>query len=156
MPKFLRSRKLVIATAVAGVGVLGVGVAGAVGGISVTPGPSDHAGSHPAPEATSATLPAAASAGSANASAATSQPEVTEGTPSVGDAPSESNLSTALDQTAGTPGNTVLNDLINTAPGADRGATIASDAQSFASTQAPTPPVPDTAPVPDEATSHIP
>jgi hypothetical protein len=46
----------------------------------------------------------------------------------------------------------VLNDLVNTAPGADRGSTIAGDAQNIA----PTPPVPDTAPVPDEATSHMP
>src|SRR5689334_20556129 len=69
MSKFLRSRKMVIATAVAGVGVLGVGVAGAVGGIPITPGPSEHADSHPAPEATTVTLPAAASAGSGNAAA---------------------------------------------------------------------------------------
>jgi hypothetical protein len=70
----------------------------------------------------------------------------------VGDAPSASNLATALDSTSGTPGNTVLNDLVNSAPGADRGSTIAGDAQDLA----PTPPVPDTAPVPDAATNHMP
>jgi hypothetical protein len=41
---------------------------------------------------------------------------------------------------------------INTAPGPERGSTIASDARNFAST----PPVPDTAPLPDQATSHMP
>src|SRR4051812_13193047 len=135
--KFLHSRKLIIATAVAGVGVLGVGVAGAVGGISVTPGPSAHADSHPASQATSVTLPDAAYAGSGNAAAppvpdagaaqnvsSDSAPDVaSEGAPGVGEAPSESNLATALDSTSGTPGNTVLNDLINTAPGPERGST---------------------------------
>jgi len=159
MTKFLRSRKIVVATAVVGVGALGVGVAGAVGGIGISPGPSDNAGSHPAPEATTVTLPDAASAGSGNAAsppapnaAADAQGASSESVPGVGDAPSAADLATALDSTSGTPGNTVLNDLVNTAPGADRGSTIAGDAQNIA----PTPPVPDTAPVPDEATSHMP
>jgi hypothetical protein len=151
MPKFLRSRKMVIATAVAGVGVLGVGVAGAVGGIPISPGPSDDAGSHPAPQATSVTVPPAASAGSGNAAAAPDAASAQD-TPGVGEAPSESDLSTALDATSGTPGNAVLNDLINTAPGADRGSTIAGDAQTLASS----PPVPDTAPLPAAATNHMP
>ena len=164
--KFLHSRKLFIAAAVAGVGVLGVGVAGAVGGISATPGPSQHADSHPAPQATSVTLPEAASAGSGNAAAppvpdaAPAQsvssdgvPDVSsDGAPGVGEAPSESNLATALDSTSGTPGNTVLNDLINTAPGPERGSTITRDAQNIA----PTPPVPATAPLPEHATNHMP
>ncbi len=160
MSKFLRSRKMVIATAVAGVGVLGVGVAGAVGGIPITPGPSEHADSHPAPDATTVTLPAAASAGSGNAAAppapdtsSGSAPDVSsDGAPGAGEAPSESNLATALNSTSGTPGNTVLNDLINTAPGPERGSTIAGDAQNIA----PTPPVPDTAPLPDQAINHMP
>jgi hypothetical protein len=40
----------------------------------------------------------------------------------------------------------VLNDLINSAPGADRGATISGDAKDFASTLTPaTPSLPDAA-----------
>jgi hypothetical protein len=156
-------RKIMIATAIAGVGALGVGVAGAVGGISVTPGPSDHADSHPAPQATSVTVPDAASAGSGNAAtppaapntdvATDAAPDVSaQGAPSAGEAPSASDLSTALDATSGTPGNTVLNDLINTAPGPERGSTISGDAHDVA----PSPPVPDTAPIPDAAQRHMP
>jgi hypothetical protein len=161
MTKFLRSRKALVATAVAGVGALGVGVAGAVGGIPVAPGPSDEAGSHPAPQATSVTLPDAAYAGSGNAAAAPAAADTStdvstdaesEGAPAAGVAPSADSLATALDATGDTPGNTVLNDLVNTAPGPDRGSTISGDARDIA----PTPPVPDTAPLPDEATSHMP
>jgi hypothetical protein len=47
-----------------------------------------------------------------------------------------------LTQTADTPGNTVLNDLVNTAPGAERGATISSDMQNLTP---PTPSLPDAA-----------
>ena len=159
-------RKIVVASAIVGVGALGIGVAGAVGGIPVSPGPSDHADSHPAPQATTVTLPDAAYAGSGNA-AVTAPPSTppgtdapsagdaaptspTTGAPGIGEAPSESNLATALDSTGSTPGNTVLNDLITTAPGPDRGSTISGDARS----NAPTPTVPDT--VPSQATSHMP
>jgi hypothetical protein len=155
MPRKRLPHKLVIATAIVGVGVLGIGAAGAVGGIPISPGPDSHAGSHPAPEATEVTLPEAASAGSSNAASppAPATPDVSSDAapPGVGDAPAASNLSTALDATSGTPGNTVLNDLVNTAPGADRGRTIAGDAQQIA----PTPPGLDSAPIPDAATSHM-
>jgi hypothetical protein len=153
-PKVRNPRKILIAAAVAGVGALGVGVAGAVGGIPISPGPSDSAGSHPAPEATTVSLPDAASAGSGNASAAADvqapppDPGANAATPEAGVAPSESELSTALDATEGTPGNTVLNDLINTAPGPDRGATISDDAKGFAASQAPD--------LPEQANSHRP
>jgi hypothetical protein len=133
-----------------------------VGGISVTPGPSDHADSHPAPQATTVTLPDAASAGSGNAAtpptpdaaaASEAAPEVAaSGAPAAGEAPSEANLATALDATSGTPGNTVLNDLVNTAPGPERGSTISGDAREIA----PTPPIPDAAPIPDIAKGHLP
>jgi hypothetical protein len=42
----------------------------------------------------------------------------------------------------------VLNDVVNTPPGPDRGATISSDAQGFASSQAPD--------LPEQASSHRP
>lgn len=158
-PNARTPRKILIAAAVAGVGALGVGVAGAVGGIPISPGPSDNAGSHSAPEATTVSLPDAASAGSGNASASAaapadvqapaSDPGVAASTPGVGEAPSESELSTALAATEGTPGNTVLNDLINTAPGSDRGATISGDAQELGSANA-------DSQVPEQASSHRP
>jgi len=157
MPKFLRSRKFVIATAVVGVGALGVGVAGAVGGIGAKPGPNANAGSHPAPQATGSSLPAAASAGSGNAASApvtttvaTPTPPTPDvapenvGTPDVGEAPA-SIPDTALNATEVTFGNTVLNILGTTAPGPERGAAISEAAQSK---PGPT--------LPDQANSHKP
>jgi hypothetical protein len=159
MPKFLRSRKVVVTAAVVGVGALGIGVAGAVGGVGSTPGPSDESNGHAAPEATGSSLPPAASAGSGNAATAgadnAADPAVPEtaGTPDIGEAPA-SIPDAALNATEGTPGNTVLNDLLNTAPGADRGATISGDMQQDLAPTTPT--VPDTAHVPDAASGHKP
>jgi hypothetical protein len=154
MPKFVRSRKFVIATAVVGVGALGVGVAGAVGGLGATPGPSANAGAHPAPEATGSSLPPAASAGSGNAASVpvttTLAPETpaaapeSTGTPGVGEAPA-SIPDTALNATEGTFGNTVLNILGTTAPGPERGAAISEAAHDK---PGPT--------LPDQANSHKP
>jgi hypothetical protein len=130
----LLSRRFVVATAVAGVGVLGLGVAGAVGGSSS--GPSDNAGNHPSAHATDTTLPAAASTGPENVpTGPENAASANTGVPAAGVAPSASELATALDATGDTPGNTVLNILIETAPGPDRGQQIASTAQTFGAEQ---------------------
>jgi hypothetical protein len=123
-----RSRKLLLATAVAGVGVLGVGVAGAVTAGDNTPGPNPAGAEHANSQAWE-TLPSAVNTPTSNGPSSASH---AAGAPGSGEAPSSDSLSTALIKTEGTPGNTVLQDLINTAPGADRGSAISGDAKNIA------------------------
>jgi len=136
--KFMRSRRFLIAGAVVGIGALGVGAAGAVTGGDSTPGPNPAAGDHPNSHATE-TIPSVVDTPTTHGP---SNPVENAAAPGVGEAPTADALANALAHNEGTFGNTVLNDLLNTAPGPDRGATISSDAQSHTP---PRPSLPDAA-----------
>jgi hypothetical protein len=156
-----RSKRLAVAGTLAATMLLGgLTVAGALGGVTSTPGPDSHSEPHPASQSDLATLPDPALDGKANAgdlAGAASLDVTATNVPAAGEAPSGASLSTAMEHTEGTPGNAVLDTLVNTPPGSERGMAIADNAQTLGQAErdahAVPPPTPDSA---QDGLSHKP